>query len=336
MRQSPKRRSAPEIAGQTRATVQYNDIAGLAPGAGKSGAIAGPLLNAIAASDALLHVVRAFEDNTVPLIAGKPTFVRVYVDCGEGCTSREVTGRLYAYGPSGELAGSPLTKRATVTHEAWTSQRADLRKSLNYTLPPQWLNGTITLEAAVVDGGSETRYRDPDLVVFQPAGSVRVVYAPIRSFGSLPDSESIRQAPFWALRVFPTAAINYVQGATITWNKLLAKDPEVTKPLLNELTTRYRLVNAYVFGWLPSGQDWGTADAQARRAAFAFDNGDKFHILQCQSGNLARPGFCGDERYQAGMGRLDSMPQGSCEFVPGAGGAASTHGKPSGGQDDRP
>ncbi len=47
------------------AQVTYNDIAGLGKGAGKSG-ISGPLLNAIAANDALMLVVRAFEDESVP------------------------------------------------------------------------------------------------------------------------------------------------------------------------------------------------------------------------------------------------------------------------------
>jgi len=60
----------------TRARVQYNDIAGLVPGAGKAGGFVGPLLNAIASSDALLHVVRAFEDDTVPHTRGKIDPVR--------------------------------------------------------------------------------------------------------------------------------------------------------------------------------------------------------------------------------------------------------------------
>jgi ribosome-binding ATPase len=47
------------------AQVTYNDIAGLGKGAGKTG-ISGPLLNAIAANDALMLVVRAFEDEGVP------------------------------------------------------------------------------------------------------------------------------------------------------------------------------------------------------------------------------------------------------------------------------
>jgi hypothetical protein len=55
----------------TSAKVTYCDIAGLAGGASKSGALSGPLLNALAASDALLHVVRAFEDDTVPHINGR-------------------------------------------------------------------------------------------------------------------------------------------------------------------------------------------------------------------------------------------------------------------------
>lgn len=50
----------------TYAQVQYNDIAGLAPGIGKNGGIPGVLLNAINQNDALLHVVRAFRDDSVP------------------------------------------------------------------------------------------------------------------------------------------------------------------------------------------------------------------------------------------------------------------------------
>jgi GTP-binding protein YchF len=50
----------------TYAHIQYNDIAGLRVGIGKDDGLNGPLLNTIAQSDALLHVVRAFEDEHVP------------------------------------------------------------------------------------------------------------------------------------------------------------------------------------------------------------------------------------------------------------------------------
>ena len=52
----------------TRAQVQYNDIAGLQRGIGEKGGMDGNLLNQLVQSDALLHVVRAFEDDTVPHI----------------------------------------------------------------------------------------------------------------------------------------------------------------------------------------------------------------------------------------------------------------------------
>lgn len=47
----------------TYARIQYTDIAGLRVGIGQEGGLEGPLLNAIAQNDALLHVVRAFEDD---------------------------------------------------------------------------------------------------------------------------------------------------------------------------------------------------------------------------------------------------------------------------------
>ncbi len=54
----------------TRARIQYNDIAGLRVGIGHEGGLSGALLNAVAQNDALLHVVRAFEDQRVPHPAG--------------------------------------------------------------------------------------------------------------------------------------------------------------------------------------------------------------------------------------------------------------------------
>jgi len=49
----------------TRAQVTYSDIAGLGRGV-NNGGLSGPLLNVLSQSDALLHVVRAFEDPEVP------------------------------------------------------------------------------------------------------------------------------------------------------------------------------------------------------------------------------------------------------------------------------
>jgi hypothetical protein len=50
----------------TYAQIQYNDIAGLRVGIGREGGLSGPLRNVLAQNDAFLHIVRAFEDQTVP------------------------------------------------------------------------------------------------------------------------------------------------------------------------------------------------------------------------------------------------------------------------------
>jgi GTP-binding protein YchF len=54
----------------TYAQVTYSDIAGLDRGVSKGG-LSGPLLTVLSQSDALLHVVRAFEDPDVPHSEGK-------------------------------------------------------------------------------------------------------------------------------------------------------------------------------------------------------------------------------------------------------------------------
>ncbi len=54
----------------TCAQVTYSDIAGLDRGVSKGG-LSGPLLNVMSQSDALLHVVRAFEDPDVPHSEGR-------------------------------------------------------------------------------------------------------------------------------------------------------------------------------------------------------------------------------------------------------------------------
>ena len=60
----------------TYARVQYNDVAGLKIGYGRDGSLSGELLNIISQSDALLHVVRAFEDDRIPHPEGNVDAVR--------------------------------------------------------------------------------------------------------------------------------------------------------------------------------------------------------------------------------------------------------------------
>jgi hypothetical protein len=192
--------------------------------------------------------------NTVPLIAGKPTFVRVYVDCGEGCTSLpNVTGRLDISSPTGGISLPPAPLTITVYHpDNWTSQRGDLGKTLNFVVTPtNVLTGTVAFTAVVSDTSrSET-------LTFQPTMSLNIIYVPIRYKGQIPDPSRISSNHWWASRVYPTAKMKYEPGTTMDWDDCLEVD--IGCPfgivnrirLINELTSRYRLLDGYVFGWLP-------------------------------------------------------------------------------------
>jgi hypothetical protein len=76
---------------------------------------------------------------------------------------------------------------------------------------------------------------------------------------------------------------NQLTGATLEWDACLEDNIFCpfrdlnTLNLLNELTTRYRLVNAYVYGWLPAGTYGGgisdpTWNGGAGKAAFGDDH----------------------------------------------------------------
>jgi hypothetical protein len=111
--------------------------------------------------------------NSVPLIAGKPTFVRVYVDCGAGCSALpNVTGVLLGSGTSGELGAplSPFGGAITARHEDWQNQRDDLRRTLNFELPQEWLTRTITLTAEV------NQLAETTVITFTPGNKLRVAW----------------------------------------------------------------------------------------------------------------------------------------------------------------
>jgi hypothetical protein len=230
-----------------------------------------------------IEVTQAIQDenNSVLFIAGKPTFVRVYVDCGEGCTPLpNVTGVLRGYGPSGELEGSPLqpvNRSIIARHEDWRIQRRSLVKTLNFTLPMWWCTGTVTLTAEV-NGATHS-----ETVTFQSARRPRIIYVPINYEGQLPDMNDIAVGHTWASMIYPTHGINYIRSnKTIDWGCPFWDLPCHILPegeaqrLLNELTNECNMRDDcdYIYGWLPEGTlgDGGMADPKwdkgAGKAAF--------------------------------------------------------------------
>ena len=231
-----------------------------------------------------IEITQAIQDegNNVPLIAGKPAFVRVYLDCGEGCSAMPgVTGVLRGYGPSAELSGSPVQpvnfSGITAFHENWTAQRGDLGKTLNFTLPPNWTSGTVRLQFDTA-GVAESR-----TVTFQEARALKVGMVPIRyNFDGVdrsPDVDRIGRAQWWAARIYPTATVQVVPMSGMTWEgscfgsycggdpcDMLSRAVKSLKrdSLMTRLWLAYQLYNLtqpadsgqridYIFGWLPDG-----------------------------------------------------------------------------------
>ncbi len=217
-----------------------------------------------------IEVTQATQDekNSVPLIAGKPTFVRVYVECSsDGEFPENSAARLRVYGPSGELGPSQNSFGGYIRaacQESMEAQRTDLRKTINFVLPNEWTQGTITLRAEVADTIKD------EIFSFQPARTLRIRYIPIHYtpfpsciwLNTEPDSERIAKAYQWAQKVYPTAKIEYLPWPRMDWGRPLRKlaclgeaDLEAEKALNLGLSLRWTLAEGiqpdYVFGWLP-------------------------------------------------------------------------------------
>ena len=232
-----------------------------------------------------LEISQATQDegNSVPLIADKPTFARVYVDCGNGCSEMPgVTGILRAYGTSGELPQSPrlsVNNSVVARHEDWRSQRSDLSKTLNFTIPPEWVSGTVTLRAEI---SGATRSEAFTLV---DARQPNVIYVPVHFDGTDP-SNRIDDAFSWAQKIWPTSRINYLRWPAFDWsaNLLCRLSADCLKAdLKTKLTELYwqGRVGGYIFGWLADGAEgqlgvWGSSDPAWNggygKAAFGVDH----------------------------------------------------------------
>jgi hypothetical protein len=106
-----------------------------------------------------LEVNQAVQDwnGSVPLVAGKSTVVRAFVQIPDGGDQVTTTGRLFAYRNGVELPGSPIshTQRGggpVIVDEDVVARRNVLSDSLNFRIPREWTNGSVTFEVEVGGG----------------------------------------------------------------------------------------------------------------------------------------------------------------------------------------
>jgi hypothetical protein len=217
-------------------------------------------------------------DQTVPLVAGKATMVRTYVDCGSDCSWMVgVSGVLKAYS-NGELIGqinqADNFAISAFHNDHWSDQRGSLHRTLNFTLPTAWTQpGTLTLTVeSMGESLSSTE-------IFTSVPELSIAYIPIQFDGKNPNNEVIREAIIQARKLYPTAKISYVKMPVMKWNiplrcgRFLFQEDKYRDCVANDLDkhlnnyySKSNLSNRYdfAFGWLPeeSGLPFrGKADA---------------------------------------------------------------------------
>lgn len=126
-----------------------------------------------------LEVIQVVQDefNSAPIIADKPALLRAYVHCPACDPDETITGTLEAFRPEDGTTipapGAPLTADVSNPGPEFTLNtfRGDLERSLNFLLPPEWLEEGDTRFRVSANGASATLD-----VAFEPGKPLRIYY----------------------------------------------------------------------------------------------------------------------------------------------------------------
>ena len=152
-------------------------------------------------------------DNSVPMVQGKPTWVRLYVRAEGGTPRTAIRAGCAAawWRPATRATSSPYNRITPDGDEDPSAHdRGDLAASLNFIVPPSWLaEGSLELTAFV-------NYHEADLdetrtdnnavqatVAVWPARSVSIRFVPVTADGLTADIGEMWNFADWLARVFP-------------------------------------------------------------------------------------------------------------------------------------
>jgi len=238
-----------------------------------------------------IEVTQAIQDEKepdefplVPLVEGKTTFVRVYLDCDSNCPKGKVTGTVTS--PNEESVNSH--NKVYVNNVAtWQGQRGDLSKTLNFTLPQNWTIGTQTFTIQVK---GVTVKKD---VTFISTRNLKITYVPINDEGFVPDHDRIITAHMFMQKIYPASNIDYpykiIEPAPV-WNKPLICIADkyilptryhdcIVSDLKNMLNNLYsNEYGDFLFGWLPAESDIAGSGGVYGDSDAAWYDGGQGHI----------------------------------------------------------
>jgi hypothetical protein len=208
----------------------------------------------------------ACADNSVPLIADRPTTLRVYPAVTISSVAN-VTAQLVGTKGGSPLPGSPIQPVKPKQYVSLDgAQRANANDTINFELPASWRSGTITLQAEINPGNiipelNTANNKSQSLTVtFKTAKTLNVAYVPVRytaagwTGAQLPNNTTIANAVNFLRAVLPYSNVNYTAWSSSTLSKSFALGGGDT--LLADLNTRYQASTSppdQLFGWAPAG-----------------------------------------------------------------------------------
>jgi len=237
-----------------------------------------PVPGSVDLSVLYIEPVQVLLTNTVPLIAEKPTLVRVHVSAAGALPVSHVTARLVVENAQGKHVVDRIYGNAFITADTVPDSN-NLDGTLNFLPDPAWLKGSVTITAEVdpfniiEESDENNNVRDDIPRTFQSARTLKIRYVPIH-YDPLfcnwsdkdPDISRIKTAYEWAQKIYPIAEIEYLPWPTMTWRDPLRMDAcqdeadlKAEEALNASLTRRWFLQwlwpfgshADYVFGWLP-------------------------------------------------------------------------------------
>lgn len=160
-----------------------------------------------------LEVTQATQqpDNSVPLITGRPTFVRATIT--STVAHANVNAKLYGTRNGVSLPGSPLAALNTPRTLKATADRQVLGDTFNFQLPAAWASGTIEISVVASNTLTYTLQSGAKDFQFTSVNPMNVTIVPIRySCNSGGSGTTLPASPYgyvtdYTFRIYPVASI---------------------------------------------------------------------------------------------------------------------------------
>jgi hypothetical protein len=148
----------------------------------------------------------------VPLIAGKATVVRAYLESPAGAEVAPIWGTLYASNDSGRswVAIQPENRQAATAVATLSFERNADDHAMRFTLAPALARGTVLLSLQTRHGEDGQWQQSKQLTLFfDESTPFRIAYLPLQFEGERPTTERIARAHAYMQMIYPVAEVDY-------------------------------------------------------------------------------------------------------------------------------